>query len=171
MGRRNFLVEGVSGTGKTAVCTELQARGFHAVHGDRELAYQGDPLTGQPVHGVTGLAVHDHHLWRVDQVRRLVEDRDVAATFLCGGSRNWSSFLHLFDEVLVLQVDRATLERRLDARPEDEWGGRPAERDLVLRAHGRARAVPPGTVVDATAPLDRVVDEVLRRAGLLDPAG
>ena len=37
MGVRNYLVEGVSGTGKTTVCTELNRRGHHAVHGDREL--------------------------------------------------------------------------------------------------------------------------------------
>jgi hypothetical protein len=43
MGIRNYLIEGVSGTGKTSVCDELQRRGYHAIHGDRELAYQGDP--------------------------------------------------------------------------------------------------------------------------------
>jgi predicted ATPase len=37
MGKRNYLIEGVSGGGKTAVCTELQRRGYQAIHGDREL--------------------------------------------------------------------------------------------------------------------------------------
>jgi len=45
MGKRNFLIEGVSSTGKTSVCKELQRRGYHALNGDRELAYQGDPET------------------------------------------------------------------------------------------------------------------------------
>ena len=35
-----LLIEGLSGTGKTSVCDELQRRGYHAIHGDRELAYQ-----------------------------------------------------------------------------------------------------------------------------------
>lgn len=47
MGARNYLIEGLSGTGKTSVCDELQRRGYHAIHGDRELAYQGDPETGE----------------------------------------------------------------------------------------------------------------------------
>lgn len=34
MGIRNYLIEGLSGTGKTSVCNELQQRGYHAVHGD-----------------------------------------------------------------------------------------------------------------------------------------
>ena len=50
MGMRNYLIEGVSGTGKTSVCKELQRRGYYAINGDTELAYQGDPETGkQPV--------------------------------------------------------------------------------------------------------------------------
>jgi predicted ATPase len=47
MGKRNYLIEGVSGAGKTAVCTELQRRGYQAIHGDRELVYRGDPETGR----------------------------------------------------------------------------------------------------------------------------
>jgi len=41
MGRKNNLIEGLSGTGKTSVADELQRRGHHAIHGDRELAYRG----------------------------------------------------------------------------------------------------------------------------------
>jgi hypothetical protein len=49
MGVRNYLIEGVSGTGKTTVAEELQRRGYHVIHGDRELAYVGDPDTGAPL--------------------------------------------------------------------------------------------------------------------------
>ena len=157
MGRRNYLIEGVSGTGKTAVGDELQRRGFHVVHGDRELAYQGDPATGRPVEGRT----HDHHLWRVDEVRALVADHDEAETFFCGGSRNLADFLHLFDAVFVLEVDAGTLGRRLDQRAEDEWGTRPAERELVERLHRTGEGIPAGITIDATVPLVRVVDAIL----------
>ena len=58
MGRRNFLIEGVSGTGKTSVCTELRRRGFHAVNGDTDLAYQGDPETGESVAEFRGSIVN-----------------------------------------------------------------------------------------------------------------
>jgi len=54
MGRRNYLIEGVSGAGKTAVATELQRRGYQAIHGDRELVYRGDPETGLPMPPETG---------------------------------------------------------------------------------------------------------------------
>ena len=65
MGIRNYLIEGVSCTGKTSVCTELQRRGYHAIHGDRELAYRGDPETGELRDGFA----HEHHIWNVDKVK------------------------------------------------------------------------------------------------------
>lgn len=124
MGVRNYLIEGLSGTGKTSVCDELQRRGHRAVHGDRELAYVGDPETGEP----RDVPAHEHHVWHVDQVRALVADKADPATFFCGGSRNSSTFIDLFDDVFVLVVDLATLNRRLDERPDDEWAdGQPVD--------------------------------------------
>ena len=101
MGIRNYLIEGVSGSGKTSVCNELRRRGYHAINGDRELAYQGDPETGTPVEGFA----HEHHIWHVDKVKDLVDNRDEAVTFFCGGSRNFSKFIDWFDGVFVLDVD------------------------------------------------------------------
>ena len=129
MGRRNYLVEGVSGTGKTSVCDELQRRGYHAIHGDRELARHANQAE--------------------------------AETFFCGGSRNYSDFIGLFDGVFVLDVDLDTLNRRLDERMEDEWGGRQSERELIERLHQSGEDTPNGIVIDATAPVARVVDEIL----------
>ena len=168
MGRRNFLVEGLSGTGKTSVCKELLRRGHHAVNGDTDLAYRGDPGTGEPTDDAPS---HWNHLWRVDQVRDLVADHRERFTFFCGGSRNLSSFVDLFDAVFVLELDVETLMRRLDQRPDDEFGGRPGERELVLRLHrDRAMAGLPtsGIPIDAGAPLARVVDEIVCRAESTD---
>jgi len=160
MGIRNYLIEGVSGTGKTTVCKELQRRGYHAIHGDRELAYQGDPESGAP----TDSRTHEHHIWHVDKVRALVANRDEAVTFFCGGSRNFSKFIDLFDGVFVLEVDADTLSRRLDERPENEWGGKQAERELILRLHQTKEDTPKnGMTVDATAPIARVVDEIIEK--------
>ena len=162
MGRRNYLVEGISGTGKTAVCDELRRRGYQAIHGDRELAYQGDPATGTAVEG----GAHDHHLWRVDKVKALVADQDEAVTFFCGGSRNYLDFIDLFDGVFVLEVDLNTLRRRLAQRAEDEFGGRPSERELIERLYESKEDTPDGIAIDATAPLARVVDEILHVTAL-----
>ena len=161
MGSRNYLIEGVSGTGKTSVCKELQRRGYYAINGDRELAYQGDPETGKPIDGFA----HEHHIWHVDKVKALVANQDEAVTFFCGGSRNFSKFVGFFDGVFVLEVDLDTLNRRLDERPEDEWGGRQTERELIARLHQTKEDIPRnGVLIDATAPIARVVDEIVRQS-------
>jgi gluconate kinase len=159
VGARNFLVEGVSGTGKTSVCRELSRRGYQAINGDRELAYQGDPETGKP----TDTALHQHHLWDVERVRMLVADDTEPVTFFCGGSRNFSEFVDLFDEVFVLEIDSDTLRRRLEQRPQGEWGSSPSERELIMRLHQTREDIPrTGVVIDATPPLTQVVEEILR---------
>jgi GrpB-like predicted nucleotidyltransferase (UPF0157 family) len=171
VGKRNFLVEGVSGSGKTSVAIELQRRGHQVVHGDRQLKYVGDPVTGEPL-PVPGAFpdvhsraewIHRHLCWPVNVVESLVGDRDEEVTFFCGGCRNAAQLLHLFDAVFVLDVDRETLGRRLEERPEDEWAGRGrrAERDLVLRLHQTAEDLPDGIRIDATRPLPSVVDDIL----------
>ncbi|MFL5643920.1 MAG: AAA family ATPase [Chloroflexota bacterium] len=162
MGVRNYLIEGLSGTGKTSVCDELERRGYQAIHGDRELAYQGDPETGEP----TDDTRHEHHIWDVDRVRALVADKAAAETFFCGGSRNFSKFIDLFDGVFLLDLDLETLNARLDARPDSEWGGgKPVERTLIERLHATREDIPrDGIVIDASAPLARVVDEILHKA-------
>jgi thymidylate kinase len=157
MGRRNYLIEGVSGTGKTAVCTELQRRGYQAVHGDRELAYRGDPDR------------HKSPLWNVEKVQALVANKDEAVTFFCGGSRNFEKFIELFDGVFILEVDLDTCLRRIDERvaldPTD-WGAKPAERELIARLHQTKEDIPKnGIIIDATPSLGRVVDEIIRLSG------
>ncbi len=177
MGLRNYLIEGGSGTGKTSVCDELARRGHHAIHGDRELAYHGDPETGAPLDGANGghlspVVVHEHHIWDAGRVRDLVADQREPATFFCGGSRNLAQFIDLFDEVFVLHVDLDTLHRRLDQRRADEWGSKQSERALILRLHRTREDIPRGgIVIDATAPLADVVDEILRHTGSRDRNG
>jgi broad-specificity NMP kinase len=156
MGKRNYLIEGVSGTGKTSVCQELRRRGYAAIHGDRELRYQGRPTTfASPQNR------HEHNLWDVEKVRGLAANQDDEVTFFCGGSRNFKQFIDLFDEVFILDVDAATLNERLDSRP-DDWGKSQSERELILRLHATKEDIPSsGIVIDATQRLDSVVDEIL----------
>lgn len=171
VGLRNYLIEGVSGAGKTTVAEALQARGEHVVHGDRALAYCGDPKTGAPLDPSAGEGAadparwrHERHLWDVDKVRALIADRSHARTFFCGGARNLARFIGLFDAVFVLELDADTLARRLDARPPDEFGARPDERALIARLHATREDLPPaGVSIDATAPIDAVVDAILSR--------
>lgn len=176
MGVRNYLIEGVSGAGKTAVAIELCRRGYHAIHGDRELAYPGDPETGLPLAPQTDPPtanwISGHHIWDVEKVKAHVADRDEALTFFCGASRNSSKFVDLFDGVFVLEVDFDTMRRRIDARaaldPTD-FGGTPEESGLIARLYATKEDVPQNAIsIDAIAPIARVVDDILSKCGAAD---
>ncbi|WP_110519979.1 AAA family ATPase [Herpetosiphon llansteffanensis] len=161
MGRKNYLIDGVSCAGKTTVCTELQRRGYHAIHGDRELAYSGDLQTGKPVDASS--AEPGAWIWDVAKVRALVADHMHQISFFCGGSRNSARFVELFDAVFVLEVDLATLNQRLAARPADEWGGTAEAGAAFARfQHATKDGFAPNAIqIDATAPLASVVDTIL----------
>jgi broad-specificity NMP kinase len=158
MAKRNYLVEGGSGTGKSSVCRELRKRGYKAIDGDNELAYQGDPETGKPTEGISR---HEHHIWDVDRVREIAASNEDEVAFFCGGSRNFHKFLDIFDKVIVLDVDTETLKQRLADRAADDWGGNDEEKEVILRLHATKEDIPKGTVIDTARPLKEVVDAVL----------
>jgi hypothetical protein len=57
------------------------------------------------------------------------------------------------------------LNRRLDERPEDEWGGKTnGTRTHCAIASNERRHSENGIIIDATAPLARVVDEIVRQS-------
>lgn len=80
MGVRPYLIDGVSGAGKTAAADEFLRRGHQAIHGDRELAYRGDPETGPPVSpeadAPAALWMFEHVIWDVQKVRAYSASRD-----------------------------------------------------------------------------------------------
>jgi gluconate kinase len=164
MGVKNYLIDGVSCAGKTTVCNELQRRGYHAIHGDKALAYWGDLHTWERV--AESADAHRTWLWDVEQVSALVADQTHAATFFCGGSRNSDRFIGLFDGVFVLEIDVDTLNRRLAARPEHAWGGTAREGEAFARfQHATNAGLPENAIrIDATAPLASVVDSILEHA-------
>ena len=170
MGRRNFIIEGVSGAGKTAVCDELIRRGYHAVHGDRELrpsknhARRLQTLDGTPQDEAELVAlIHKAGIWDKTKVLRHLENSGVDVSFFCGGFRNHDDLLGLFDGVFTLEIDAETLARRLSTRPPDEFGGRPSEQALISRLHATKEDMPKGAIsIDATRPVEEVADQIVR---------
>lgn len=160
MAKRNYLVEGLSGAGKSAVCEELIRRGYKAVSTDRAWAYHADPGTGRP----NGPISHDTWMWDQKKAVSEFESADPEVLFVCGSSRNRDHFLHYFTKVFNLRIDDDTMRRRLEARTDDDWPLGQDDVELMLELN-RCDEGPAGSIeVDATQPLDQVVDELLRLA-------
>jgi hypothetical protein len=52
-----------------------------------------------------------------------------------------------------------------DPEAGNEWGGKQTEQELIARLHQTKEDIPKnGILIDATAPIERVVDEIVRQS-------
>jgi gluconate kinase len=160
MAKRNYLVEGLSGAGKSSVYQELIRRGYTAISTDRAWAYHADPHTGLP----GGPVHHDNWMWDQQKALSELESPEPEVLFVCGSSRNRDRFLPYFTKVFNLRIDDETMRRRLQERTDNDFGKQPEEVEIMLTLN-RRDVRPAGAIdVDATQPLNQVVDELLRLA-------
>jgi hypothetical protein len=160
MAKRNYLVEGLSGVGKSSVYEDLIRRGYKAISTDRAWAYYADAGTSLP----GGPIRHETFLWNQQKALSELESPEPDVLFVCGSSRNRDRFLPYFTKVFNLRIDDDTMRRRLEERTDDDWPLGQEGVELMLRLN-RSDEKPAGAIdVDATQPLDQVVDELLRLA-------
>jgi hypothetical protein len=116
LAKRNYLVEGLSGTGKSSVYEELVRRSYAAITTDRAWSYSADPDTGLP----GGPLGHDTWMWDRRKAVAELESPEPDVLFVCGSSRDRDHFLPYFTKVFNLRIDDDTMRRRLEARTEDD---------------------------------------------------
>lgn len=169
-----IYVTGLSGTGKSAVLDELRARGTLARGVDEEgYADWIDRETGRRAEYPRDDPDFDFHAWyrthewvlsaeRIGVLSRAAA-RLGGPVFLCGVADGEKAVWHLFDTVVALVADAATLTARITVR-DNEFGKAPEELAALLRWHTGYEATYRGfgaVIVDATRPLGTVVDEIL----------
>ncbi len=155
-----YLIEGISGTGKTTVCQELQKRGYSAIEADEAFGFYGDPNTGIPSEEKSQL----NWIWDKDRVDEKLKDNE-EDTFVCGGAMNQEDFKEYFAKVFTLHVDNDTLRERLLKRTNNDFGRHPDDlaRQLEWNKGVDVYSKQRGTIlIDATRSIDTVVDEILR---------
>ena len=168
-------VTGISGAGKSAVCGELRRRGYEAHDTDEEEnAVWVNRETGE-VTAVAGAEQRSRPGWLNDQEWRVVPSKvdalagraDGRLVFLCGSAANDREVWHLFARVIYLAIDEPTLRDRLASRTSNDFGRQPTELEAILSWHKVAEddyLRLGATAVDATLPLQEVVDKVLEAA-------
>ncbi len=155
----NYLIEGLSGTGKTTVGEQLHKRGFTVIDADQAFGFYGDPKTGLPTNNKSQL----NWLWDKDKIEKELSDTK-EVTFICGGAMNQNEFMHYFTKVFTLSVDNKTLKDRLLNRTNNDFGKE--SEDLTRQLDWNKGTVDyskqRGTIlIDATKAVEAVVDEIL----------
>jgi shikimate kinase len=151
---KRVLLTGMSGTGKSTLIAELAARGFKAVDTDYGWSERGPD---------------GDWVWREDRIQRLLSLEDSDVLFLSGCATNQGKFCPQFDHIVLLSAPAAVIVDRLAARTNNPYGKDPGELALVLR---HLQTVEPllrktaGHEIDTSAPLDQVVESLLRSVGI-----
>ena len=164
-------ITGTPGVGKTTTSRALRAQGFRAYDADldgfrvwrrrdtsEEVTFPGWPVPA---------GWHEAHYMPI--VRSRVESlhEKGGLVFLSGSVDNERDVWDLFAAVVCLVVDDVTLRRRLAARP-GPYGKAPDELTSILEWNRTCEADYRrfgAAIVDASQPLDVVVEDVIRVAG------
>jgi gluconate kinase len=166
-------IAGCSAAGKSTVAAELARRGLVSIDADvvpglaRFVDPAGAVVADEPT--APDLAWLARHSWAWDPARldELIQAAAPATLYVCGGADNQHELAGRFAQVFLLEIDEPTMLVRLDARGDHhDWGRIGDTREYLrrklptlqdgLRASG---AIP----IDATLPLDQVVDEIVSR--------
>lgn len=165
------LITGISGTGKSSVVRELVARGYRAVDADEgDLSHEIEVSPDED----TGIGGGRDWVWREDRVRALLDADPATDLFLSGCAPNQGRFHADFDHIVLLSAPAATIVERLATRTDNPFGKAPEEVGRVLRFKETVEPLlrrAAGHEIDTSAPLAEVVDDLLRRVGLVSGAG
>jgi len=167
------MITGISGAGKSAIAAMLTSRGLAVIDADH------DPLLSRFVDRAGGvvefpaapdLAWLSRHTWEWNPARldELIQAAAPATLYVCGDAANQLDLADRFTDVILLAIDEATMLARLDAPSRsNEWGRigdtREDLRSRLSAYQGRLRASG-AFPVDATQPLNDVVDAILSRS-------
>jgi dephospho-CoA kinase len=146
---KRVLLTGMSGTGKSSVVRALAARGYKVDTDDG----WSEPLPD------------GRQQWREDAIDRLLDTEDADVLFVAGCEENQAQFHPRFDHIVLLSAPVETLLERVATRTGNPYGKSPDDLSRILddleNVEPLLRRVADHEI-RTTAPLDEVVEDVLR---------
>ncbi len=135
-----IYITGAPGAGKTTLEKELRRRGFETHDmDDPDIGGAHDKITGQreaipPVED-RPIDWFDTHEWKtsksaIEELRKKALDTTI---FLCGVAPDDNELMPLFDKVVYLDVDEASIRKRLAERVDNDYGKTDTELEDILR--------------------------------------
>jgi adenylate kinase family enzyme len=148
-----ILVTGMSGSGKSSALRLLGERGHRVVDTD----------TDEWSRWITLADGSRDWVWREDAVARLLADQVAGALFVAGCKSNQGIFYDRFDHVVLLSAPLDVLLGRIAGRRDNPYGKRAEEREEIASYVATVEPLLRATStleIDASAPLERVVDRL-----------
>jgi dephospho-CoA kinase len=166
------FITGISGAGKSTVRDALKSRGYEAHDTDEDgITSWRHKETNEPTHRPTKLEdrtndFYAQHDWKMsrERIELLAEQAKDKPVFLCGATSNNNEMRDLFDKVVCLTLDEATLKERLANRTTNDFGKSPDELANILSWHKSSEdeyRSSGAVMIDATRPIHAVVEDIL----------
>jgi len=128
-----ILITGMSGTGKSTVILDLQARGYKAIDLDNDPFSIWVDAEEDPAYPDNEVRPGKDWVWDEERVRELLATRDTELLFVSGCASNMSKFYSSFAHVVLLTAPASTIVERLQTREGNIYGRSPEELERVLR--------------------------------------
>lgn len=168
------FITGISTSGKSTLAAELHKRGYEAYDTEHNgISAWYNKMTGVRAAEFGKVPERtpewaSQHEWLIskDWVAKTADRAKDKLIFLCGGSANEVEIRAKCDKVIWLKTNEATIRRRVNNPRDHDYGTRPHELNATIEANERNEAeyVEYGAVmIDATRPIEVVVDEILSR--------
>lgn len=172
------IVTGISGAGKSTIACELTRRGLTVLDSDNDpglARFENREGTVVEEPEAPDLAWLAEHFWNWDPARldELIQAAAPATLYICGGADNQIELADRFTHFILLEIDEPTMLARLDDPDRhNDWGRVGDSREFLRRRlsgyQADLRAI--GAIpIDATQPIDQVVDAILARTTSTGP--
>jgi hypothetical protein len=167
----NYLITGMSGSGKSATGDTLRKKGFAVIDVDfKDATSWVDAKTHEPAAYKPGDGYERIrellYFWKPGAMLPLLEASQSSATphFFDGYAQNIQDFYPYFSKMFILIANEDIVSERLHSRVSGDWGKDPGElqqsiEDLVVYQNQLKQA---GAIaIDSTQPIEQIVNGIL----------
>lgn len=160
---KRVLITGMSGTGKTAVIHELEARGFEAF--DLDTPEWSHWVEARPADGLTPAEGKDW-VWQEERVRTLLSAPRDGMLFISGCAENMHRLYPLIERIILLSAPLDVIMARLGERSADGYGRTEAERVKIAQLIATIEPLLRRAAhheIDTSGPVANAVNRILRQ--------
>jgi len=172
---KSILITGIAGSGKSAICGELNRLGYkaHDIEDIKDLFKMINKKTGKGAHNYdnSNLESVKNHEWICDKkkLQQLINNNSKGIVFYCGVASNLNDMFPLFDKIFLLKVGPKILCKRLSTRTSNDFGRTPeVQKDLLIwKKDWEDYVCKKGAVIiNANQNLQNVANDIIKKSYL-----